>query len=103
MAERPSNDFIFGYFFARRFAKPWKGRERTRPKMPSTTWRLAAVGCTASGALLTWLIFRDSEAVAVRTIFGGVAGLVVGMIVVETIWERRTAAREPGGPIGPRR
>ena len=103
MAERPSNDFILGYVFARRFAKPWRGRERTRPKMPSASWRLAAVGCTAAGALLAWLIFRDSGAVVIRTIFGGVAGLVVGMIVVETIWERRTATREPDGPIGPRR
>lgn len=103
MAQRPSNDFIFGYFFARRFAKPWKGRERTRPKMPSTPWRVAAVCCIATGALLAWLIFRGSDAVVIRTIFGGVVGLVVGMILVETIWERRVAAREPGGPIGPRR
>ena len=61
-------DFLFGYFFAKRSAKPWKPGPRKHPKMPSTSWRLAALACTAIGAALFWLLFRggDSGALMLR-------------------------------------
>lgn len=103
MSGAPNGDFRFGYFFARRSAKPWKGRERTRPKMPSGPWRAAAISCMALGVLVAWLLFRASDSAGWRMFAGGVIGLIAGMYVVETIWERRVSARERQGPIGPRR
>ena len=105
MADR---DFIFGYFFAKRSATPWKPGPRRHPKMRSTTWRLAAVACTVIGAALFWLLFRggDSGALVLRIGAGGVVGLVVGMYLVETVWERRRRGRQddpPASPIGRRR
>ena len=94
-------DFLFGYFFARRSAKPWKPGPRKHPKMPSTSWRLAALACTAIGAALFWLLFRggDSRALMLRIGAGGVVGLVVGMYLVETVWEHRRR-RAPGRSTG---
>ena len=99
---------ILRYFLARRFAQPWKPGPRKHPKMPSTSWRLAAVACTATGAALFWLLFRggDSGALPLRIGAGGVVGLVVGMYLVETVWERRRRggrADPPASPIGRRR
>lgn len=99
----PDNDFTFAYFFARRHAKRWKPRERTRPKMASAAWRFSALACTIIGALGAWLVFRNSGALGWRVFAGGVVGFVIGMYVVETIWERRLRSTEPAGPIGPRR
>ena len=101
------NDFIFGYFFARRFAKPWKPGPRTHPKMPSRPWRLAAVVSFSIGAMGAWLLFRhhDSGALVLRVLIGGLIGFVIGMYVVETVWERRRREREAAAPspIGRRR
>lgn len=98
----PDRDFVTGYFFGRRRFKRWTGRERTRPKMPSGPWRAAALLCTAAGALVAWLLFRESSSVGWRMVAGGVVGFAVGMYIVESIWERRVAARSHDGPIGPR-
>lgn len=95
-------NFIFGYFFARRHATPWKQRERTRPKMPSTPWRLSALASVAIGVLAAWLLFRGASSIGWRMVAGGVAGFVVGMYIVESIWERRLRAAEAAGPIGKR-
>ncbi len=94
--------FIVGYLFGRRGFKRWTGRERTRPKMPSGPWRAAALLCTAAGVLVAWLLFRGSGPVGWRMVAGGVVGFAVGMYIVESIWERRVAARSHDGPIGPR-
>lgn len=59
--------------------------------------------CTALGVLGAWMLFRDSGALGWRMFGGGAAGFVIGMYVVESVWERSLAAREPSGPIGPRR
>lgn len=96
------NDFLVGYFFGRRGFKRWTGRERTRPKMPSGPWRASALLCTAAGVLVAWLIFGRSDAGGWRLVAGGVVGFAVGMYVVESIWERRHAARSEAGPIGRR-
>jgi membrane associated rhomboid family serine protease len=64
---------------------------RKRPKMPSKPWRLAAVCCIAIGAIGAWLLFRGSDTVALRAAVGGAIGFVVGMYIVETVWERRVA------------
>ncbi len=95
-------NFFLGYLLGRRGSEPWTGRERTRPKMPSGPWRAAALLCTATGVLAAWLIFRGSSAIGWRMVAGGVVGFAVGMYIVETIWERRVAARSHDGPIGPR-
>lgn len=78
---------------------------RKRPKMPSAPWRAAAVICFTIGALVTWLVFRDGDAILLRVLAGGLVGFVVGMIAVETVWERRLHrdAEVPPSPIGPRR
>lgn len=94
--------FLVGYLFGRRGFKRWTGRERTRPKMPSGPWRAAALLCTAAGVLVAWLITHGSDAVVWRMVAGGVLGFAIGMYVVETVWERRVAARSETGPIGPR-
>jgi hypothetical protein len=98
-------DFIVGYLFGRRGFRHWGGRERTRPKMPSTPWRVWAVVCAVVGALVAWLIFRGAGALGWRLVAGAIVGFVVGMYVVETVWERRVRAAgtiPPTGPIGPR-
>lgn len=99
----PGNDFLFGYFFARRFAKPSKREARKYPKMPSGPWRIAAVICVATGAALSWLLFRNGNSgiLAIRVVFGGLVGLVIGMYVVETVWERRRRPHESGAPVSP--
>lgn len=103
----PDNRFLFGYFSAKRSATPWRAGPRTHPKMPSRPWRTAAVICTLVGAAGAWLLFRngDSGALVLRVIVGGLAGLAIGMYVVETVWERRTRRRlaSPPSPIGRRR
>lgn len=96
------NHFIVGYLFGRRGFKRWTGRERTRPKMPAGPWRAAALLCIAAGVLVAWSIFRGSSSVGWRMVAGGVVGFAVGMYVVESIWERRVAARADSGPIGRR-
>lgn len=104
----PRNDFLFGYFFARRFSKQGQPRQRKYPKMPSGAWRIAASICISIGAGVSWLLFRhaDSGALAARIIVGALAGLVIGMYIVETIWERRRRRESSGAaasPIGRRR
>ncbi len=97
-------DFIFGYFFARRFAKPWKPGPRTHPKMPSGPWRMAAVLSFSIGMVAAWLLFRgnDQGALVPRVLVGGLIGFVIGMYVVETVWEHRRREREAveTSPIG---
>jgi hypothetical protein len=99
--------FLFGYFFARRNAKPWKAGPRKRPKMPSTPWRVWAVICIAVGATLSWAVSQDADTatIVVRTVLGGVFGMAIGMYVVETVWEKRFHGRHdpPTSPIGRRR
>jgi len=69
--------------------------------MPSTPWRVAAACCTLTGGIIGWLLFAGAP---IRVAACAVAGFVVGMYVVETVWERRLARAEPPpGPIGPRR
>ncbi len=88
----PGSDFIVGYLFGRRRFGRWHGRARTRPKMPSRPWRLAAVLCASAGVIAAWILFRDSGALGWRLVAGAMIGFVVGMYVVETIWERRLPA-----------
>jgi hypothetical protein len=101
------NDFIFGYFFARRLAKPWKPGPRTHPKMPARPWRLAAGLSFSIGMLAAWLLFRDNDpgALVLRVLVGGLIGFVIGMYVVESVWERRRRERVAveTSPIGRRR
>jgi len=104
----PDDDFFFRYLFARQFAKPWKPGPRKHPKMPSGPWRAAALACLSIGALVAWLLFRngDSGALLLRVIVGALVVFVIGMYIVETIWERREQRRQnapPPSPIGPRR
>lgn len=96
-------NFMFGYFFARRFAKPWKPGPRRHPKMPSRPWRIAALVCFATGFVATWAVFRDSNAVWLRALFGGVVAMAVGLYVVETLWERRLHAKSVPPPVIGRR
>lgn len=96
-------DFIVGYLFGRRGARRWRGRERTRPKMPSSTWRAWAIVCVGTGVLGAWLLFRDSDALGWRMLAGGTVGFVLGMYVVETVWERRVGAAAERDPIVARR
>ena len=86
-------DFIVGYFFGRRGFRRWTGRTRTRPKMASGPWRLAAALCTIGGMLVAWLLFRSSGALGWRLVGGAVLGFAVGMYVVESVWERRLHRR----------
>jgi hypothetical protein len=79
--------FVLGYFVGRRGFRRWTGRARTRPKMPSAAWRTAAVLCTAAGVALAWAVFGSDA--GLRMIGGGVVGFVLGMYLVETVWERR--------------
>ncbi len=87
--------FRFGYIYGRRGGRPWKPGPRTRPKMPSAPWRAAAVSCAAIGALVAWLLFRDTNVVLLRVAVGAGVGFVVGMYLVETVWERRFRRRPP--------
>lgn len=99
------SDFIVGYLFGRRGGLTgWRGRERTRPKMPAGSWRLAAVLCITAGAIAAWLSFGQSGNLGWRMVGGGAIGFVVGMYVVESVWERRQYARNdvPSTPIGRR-
>ena len=99
-----AGDFIVGYFFGRRGFRRWTGRQRTRPKMASRPWRLAAVLCTIAGMLLAWLLFRSSGALGWRLVGGAGLGFAVGMYAVESVWERRlhrrTADQVGDGPTG---
>lgn len=97
--------FRFSQIYLRRRFEPSQPWERKRPKMPSGPWRLAAVICFSLGAAASWMLFRDTSAATIRTIAGGVAGFVVGMYIVETLWERRYHGRgdAPPSPIGKRR
>lgn len=97
------SDVIVGYFFGRHGSRLWTGRDRTRPKMPSRPWRLAAVLCTAAGMLLAWMMFRDSGALGWRLVADAVVGFVVGMFVVESIWngDCKPAPRSSGAGAGP--
>lgn len=97
------DDDLTRFVLAGRFSKPWRGRVRTRPKMPSGAWRVAAVACTAVGALVAWLIFRNSGALGWRMVAGAGVGFAVGIYVVETMWERRARSTAADGPIGRRR
>jgi hypothetical protein len=100
---------VWGYFFARKFATPWKPGPRRHPKMPSGPWRMAAIACLTIGALASWLVFRDGDTgrLVVRMIGGAVAVFVVGMYAVETVYERRLRRRAAEAaapsPIGKRR
>jgi len=96
--------FLFGYLFGRRHAAPWTAGPRKRPKMPSAPWRVAALCCALAGAAIGWLLFGGDDAEVLRIAACAVVGFVIGMYVVETVWERRRARSEPpAGPIGPRR
>lgn len=95
-------DFILGYLLGRRGPKRWRGRERTRPKMPAAAWRAWAIVCIGSGVLIAWLLFSGSSSLGWRMVAGGIVGFLVGMYLVETIWERRIRATAEHGPIGPR-
>lgn len=101
------DESAFASLLARRHAKPRRAGTRTRPKMPSRPWRFWAVVCIAVGATLAWAVSQSAPTatIVVRTIFGGVFGLAIGMYVVEAIWDRRFHGRrqQPSSPIGPRR
>jgi purine-cytosine permease-like protein len=90
--------FWIGFLTGRRRAQRGSDRPfvRTRPKMPSTPWRIAAVASVALGMLVAALVPAGS--LLPNLIVGAVVGFVVGMYVVETVWERRVADR--GGREG---
>lgn len=94
------SDFVLGYLLGRRDRRGgWTPGPRKRPKMPSGLWRFWALVCFGLGALAAWLLFRQTDAVVLRTLVGGGLGMAIGMIVVETIWERRTPPGDgPGAP-----
>lgn len=73
----------------------------TRPTMPRSQWRPLAALCFAVGAIVGGFIGGDGGRAVLLAVVGGLIGLVVGMYVIETIWERRRARRLGGAPGSP--
>ncbi len=92
------DDDALGYFVARRFAKPWKPGPRKHPKMPRGPWWIASIVCFLVGTAIGIAIFGQDGAGLVRAIACGVGGWVIGMFVVETVWERRSGSSSVPGP-----
>ena len=84
---------MLGFLTGRRRRNRGAPVKSDRPTMPSTSWRIAAVACIGVGAFVAWLLFRNTSVVALRVIAGGIVGFLVGMYIVETVWERRLRAR----------
>ena len=63
-----------------------------RPKVPRIVWWPAAIALFAVGALLTWSFGDDATVWAI--IAGGGGFVVIGMLLVEVLWERRRARAE---------
>ena len=77
-----------------------------RPTMSSAAWRRWAIVCVLVGAIAGVLVARALDRLTVQVAFlGALLGFLIGMYIVETIWERRYAHRadDPPSPIGKRR
>ena len=69
-----------------------------RPAMPRPLWWACAVVLFAVGALVTGSL-ADGDATVWRVLAGGGGFVVVGMLIVEAVWERRRARSRPApGP-----
>lgn len=97
MADRP---FEYRDIYLRTPRKKSKPPVAKRPRMPRPLWWTWAVVLFGAGALLTWTIVDDTDVAVLRIIAGGLGFVVVGMLIVETIWERRRKRNDPpDGPI----
>ena len=98
MADRP---FEYRDIFLRTPRKPQQRKiVAKRPRMPRMLWWTWALVLFGAGALLTWSLVGDTDNGVLRIIAGGFGFVVVGMIIVETIWERRRKRNDPpNGPI----
>lgn len=95
-----SGDEIGAFYTAWWFVRRRRGRTgiditpSTRPTMPKRAWRVRALACFAVGAVVAALssALLDPSAggtVALRAGAGGLVAVGIGMIVLETRWERR--------------
>ena len=92
------NSFILGYLLGRKGAgKPDQPFVSTRPTMPKGRWRMLAVVCFVLPAVVTLLLASTSDAVWGFALVAGLAGLVIGMYIFETIWERQHPDDRPPG------
>ena len=64
-----------------------------RPAMPRLLWWPCAIALFSVGALLTWAFAGDDDAGVWRILAGGGGVAVVGMVIVEAVWERRSRSR----------
>jgi hypothetical protein len=87
---------LLGYLLARHYSKLRGARGGTpkpappRPTMPKRRWRLLALTCLVSGVVMGVAAAGSLGSSLVRGgVVGGLVLLVGGMLLIETIWERR--------------
>jgi hypothetical protein len=87
---------LLGYLLARHYSKRRRARggaphpPASRPTMPKRQWRLLALACLVCGVVMgVAIVGALGQSLARGAVVGGLVGLVGGMLLIETIWERR--------------